>query len=359
MFRNDHSIFPSILLNDVPLTTFDHSKLGRSKWFNSLSTGALPINSSSIRMPKHPRPGSCPLPTYIIDKSGYQGDLGELNGEFSHQPLFPLESSPPVELIQRPDKNILSSSGKRISQPVNLSPLKITDEISDPSEPHWIVHRRHRKHKRNRGPKKRNTDKFSLVGQRVDPGGKVVRRHNTMRFGTVKSINWKINKPHRSGVIVYTVFEGTLLFGLGIDLIYDNITDFGGQVSYTEDRNAVVGGLREYHEETHGIFGKFSPEQVEDCKVALRNDMMVIFIPLEIYPEKASIQFLKEAKLSTEREIKELIWLNKKDLIKLITQGHIVKNRFGEKPKRIEIYNLLGDFMSQLHNTFHDFTLEL
>lgn len=334
--------FPSVLFDDISSKSEVCPKLRNNRWFNSLSTGSLPLDGSSIRMPKHTRSGSCPLPKHVLNNSGYQEDLGEINGEITHQPLFPLGYSP------------IESRNSEKNAPV--SPIKSVTQVSSTELP-WILNKKSRRRKKNRGLRKQNTDQFSLVSQRIDPGGKVVERHNEMRFGTVKSFNWKINKPHRSGVIVYTVFEDTLLFGLGIDLIYGNITDFGGQVSYTEDRNAVVGGLREYYEETHGIFGQFNPEQVKDCKVALRDDMMVMFVPLEIYPEKASIEFLKKAKLSADREIKELIWLNKKDLFKLIRRGQIGKN--GHKTEIITIYKLLGNFMAQLHNTFHDFTKQL
>ena len=301
-------IFPSVLFDDISCERITCPKLGNNKWFNSLSTGSLPLDGSSIRMPKHARSGSCPLPRYILNNSDYQKDLGEINGEITHQPLFPLGSYSNFESTpsQRDGSSPTETYNDEKNSPV--SPIKPStdfafqtqtqttnetffEQVSSTELP-WILNKKNRRRKKNRGSRKRNTDQFSLVSQRVDPGGKVVERHNEMRFGTVKSFNWKINKPHRSGVIVYTVFEGTLLFGLGIDFIYGNITDFGGQVSYTEDRNAVVGGLREYHEETHGIFGQFNPEQVKDCKVALRNDMMVIFVPLEIYPETASIEFL-------------------------------------------------------------------
>nr|QBK91066.1 MAG: NUDIX hydrolase [Pithovirus LCPAC202] len=376
---NTRLILPSVIFDDISCESVSFQKLSHNKWFNSLSTGSLPLDGSSIRIPKRVRPGSCPLPKYILNNSGYQGDLGETNEEITHQPLFPLESPPP-EIY----KNVTCLSEKRpVNRSTGKSPpgllrqrttcsdnkllslrgngvLKETKNIQilTSSESPWISHKKSRKYRKTRSSRRRGADQFSLVGQRIDPGGKVVGRHNEMSFGTMKSFNWKINKPHRAGVIVYTVFEGTLLFGLGIDLIYGNITDFGGQVSYTEDRNAVVGGLREYDEETHGIFGKFDPEQVKDCKVALRNDMMIMFIPLDIYPERASNQFLKVAELSADREIKELIWLNKKDLFKLISQGHI-ERIVGRKTEVTIIYKLLGNFMKQLRSTFHDFTKEL
>ncbi len=96
MFGKGSLIFPPILLNDTPFNAFNYPNLGHSKWFNSLSTGSLPIDGSSIRLPKKSRPGSCPLPTYIPD---CQGDLGEIGEEFSHQCLF-LSDSPPLEISQ-------------------------------------------------------------------------------------------------------------------------------------------------------------------------------------------------------------------------------------------------------------------
>lgn len=340
----------------------DHSKLSllvttgelirpkpnHNRWWTSLSTGSLPIEISKIRTSRLNRPGSCPLPFHSDHTEDIAVDnTGEMNNEMSHPYSHHSETchldnpvSGHIKTIPFLTKNYVEKKRKR----------------SKRKNSHYKSPRRARKEK---GKIKGGRGKiFSLV-HRIDPGGKIVRRHGPIKLDLVKNIDWKTNRPPRAGVIVYTILEGSLLFGLGIDFTYDNITDFGGQVSYLDDKNAVVGGLREYDEETHGIFGKFSPKQVRDCLVATRNDMMVMFVPLEIYPDQASKQFLLAAENSPDREILEIIWLNKKKLFRLINNNQVKVTRSNGEKEMVKVYSLVGDFLSQLYETYQDFTIQM
>ena len=70
----------------------------------------------------------------------------------------------------------------------------------------------------------------------------------------VSNVNLSRIRPRRAGVIIYTVSNGRLYFAMGLDSNTHDLTDFGGTVEYETDENAVKGALREFSEETLGIF---------------------------------------------------------------------------------------------------------
>ena len=52
---------------------------------------------------------------------------------------------------------------------------------------------------------------------------------------TVQNLNLECVRPQRAGVIIYTVVEGAIFFGLGLDSRSHDLTDSGGGVVYKTD----------------------------------------------------------------------------------------------------------------------------
>lgn len=108
---------------------------------------------------------------------------------------------------------------------------------------------------------------------------------------TVQNLNLEYVKPQRAGVIIYTVVNGSIYFGLGLDSRTHDLTDFGGGVYYKLDTNAIRGALREFEEETLGIFDPISPTDITQCPVVYDNRNLIIFVHMNVDPETVCFTF--------------------------------------------------------------------
>ncbi len=126
----------------------------------------------------------------------------------------------------------------------------------------------------------------------------------------------------RCGIIPYCVEIGTrnLWFLLARDRLTDELGDFGGGVQKYE--TCLMAGLREFHEESRGIFSS-EYTTVEDMASAIAyvdKHMAIIFIPVSpVYLRTAEQNFInikpvKKASL----EVSELIWISEKYFTDLI-----------------------------------------
>jgi len=97
----------------------------------------------------------------------------------------------------------------------------------------------------------------------------------------------------RGGVIVYTHFNGTVYFSFGIDAKTHDLTDFGGGIGH-RDASPISGALREFSEETLGIFGTVTVDQIGTCPVIYDLNNLIIFLRFDLNPEEVSTVFLQK-----------------------------------------------------------------
>lgn len=116
----------------------------------------------------------------------------------------------------------------------------------------------------------------------------------------------------RCGIIPYTFSGGRLHFLLGRDKTTGELGDFGGGVK--KDEWLLTGGLREFIQETKGIFGGLynSINQLTNKLALYSPQMTIIFVPvLSDWLEKAPALF--KSRVSSDRhsnEMSELVWLD-------------------------------------------------
>lgn len=111
---------------------------------------------------------------------------------------------------------------------------------------------------------------------------------NAVIKSRVATINLDSVKPERGGCIIYTVVDGITYFGLGLDSKTHDLTDFGGGINYKTDTNVITGALREFQEETLGIFGTITIDDINDCLVIYDNHNLIIFIHVDVNPNELS-----------------------------------------------------------------------
>lgn len=99
-----------------------------------------------------------------------------------------------------------------------------------------------------------------------------------------KELDLMTVKPQRAGVIMYTKYNDQVYFGIGVDTLSGEYTDFGGGISYKDkkDKNVITGALREYDEETLSIFGIITQEDVQDCTVIYNYQNLILFRYIDV-----------------------------------------------------------------------------
>jgi hypothetical protein len=128
----------------------------------------------------------------------------------------------------------------------------------------------------------------------------------------VKDIDLTTVKPQRAGVILYTKHHDLFYFGLGVDAMTGEYTDFGGGISYKTDKDVIDGALREWHEETLNIFN-LTYQDVEDSLALYNHNNLVIFkyISLDMMSlsKKFLTQYHKHVKHGCKPEVCNIVWL--------------------------------------------------
>jgi len=132
----------------------------------------------------------------------------------------------------------------------------------------------------------------------------------------IKHLNWSRVKPSRAGVIPYINTSKGVVFAFGLDTQYRELTDFGGGVSYKKDKTAVIGALREFKEESLGVFGDFSPKSVSDSFVIYNSEIMILFHKVNVEPETINEQFHKKLKNEESPEVCDIVWLGEEEFRK-------------------------------------------
>lgn len=166
--------------------------------------------------------------------------------------------------------------------------------------------------------------KFSRITQRIDSSQ--VKRISSSHRITVTyadSVDWSKFKPIRGGVIVYTVFDNTIYFGLGVDTQSGNITDFGGGIRYKRDRTALFGGLREFMEESLCSFGLFNELSVKKNAIILSDNMFILFLHLDVDIHDVTSTFNKRVSTCRNPEINGLFWIPLDSFLLCIRHGFI------------------------------------
>lgn len=147
---------------------------------------------------------------------------------------------------------------------------------------------------------------------------------------TVQSINLKYVQPTRAGIIIYTVYNNAVYFGLGLDSKTHDLTDFGGTVKYKMDGDVVKGALREFTEETLDIFEPITPNELKHCPVLYDNDNCIIFMHVGVTPDivsKAYNNKFRTVKDTTEPEICGITWLTWEDFSNSIKSKGVLYER--------------------------------
>jgi len=181
-------------------------------------------------------------------------------------------------------------------------------------------------------------------------------RHFQVIKAIVKNLNLEFVKPQRAGVIMYTVINGCIYFGLGLDSRTHDLTDFGGGVVYKYDSNCIKGALREFNEETLSIFEPLSFLDVCQCPVLYDNRNLIIFLHIKLDPDLISKTFNerykhwmethvnsdeRECNKHTEPEVCGITWLTWEEFLSSIKGKGVIFSRVQRFLSRADNFSYL------------------
>jgi len=162
----------------------------------------------------------------------------------------------------------------------------------------------------------------------------------------VWSVDWNKVRPKRGGVILYTIINGNLLFGFGVDSKYADITDFGGTIEYEKDFDAITGCLREFTEESLYCFGSFDKKSVQSQVSVYSETMIILFLHVEMDIVKGTELFYDRVANLKNPEVSDMIWLTREQLMIGILTGWVKRRQIYSKVRKL--LHQSGDFYRYL-----------
>ena len=173
----------------------------------------------------------------------------------------------------------------------------------------------------------------------------------------VNLLNYELVRPTRGGIILYTVYNDMLYFGLALDSRTHDLTDAGGTINYNVDRNVIRGSIREFEEETLNIFEPLTEHHLQYCPVVYDDKNLIIFVYVTVDPNMVSYKLNENykafmTKLSEESKLRRklpdppevcgITWLTKTSFQYGLNQPGIIYSRVRKFLSRTtDFYHLL------------------
>jgi len=137
-------------------------------------------------------------------------------------------------------------------------------------------------------------------------------------------------KQKRAGIIVYTyqppaessprteIEDGPdLEFVLGLDASHGDLTDLGGRVEKRE--TPIIAAIREFQEESQGVFGYIRPEDLENSLAIFSVDLLLIFVKLIFDRSVISNAFKRRIERIQNLEVSRLIILDTEEFQRAVS----------------------------------------
>ncbi|HSW75825.1 MAG TPA: NUDIX hydrolase [Candidatus Saccharimonadales bacterium] len=142
---------------------------------------------------------------------------------------------------------------------------------------------------------------------------KTIINHPTI-LTTIHQLPLHYLNPIRAGVIIYTIVKNRLLFGFGLDAVYNQLTDFAGGIT-KKDKNIISAALREFCEETLGVFCNINIQKIQKAPVLYDKHHVVILLYTNEDIDDINNKFHEYKKYHKGKiEISNIVWITKEEL---------------------------------------------
>lgn len=121
---------------------------------------------------------------------------------------------------------------------------------------------------------------------------------------------------YRSSIVFYKYINDTKYFCLGVEPNICMLTDFGGHVD-PDDETIFDTAIREYNEETSGIFGEINKDILESSDFVDINSTLTFFVDIDrlsTYDMSVYRSIFRSYPNELKKEIIDLVWFTEKQL---------------------------------------------
>ncbi len=152
-----------------------------------------------------------------------------------------------------------------------------------------------------------------------------------MTRGMFPYINWRFRKFRRGGILPYTVIDGVRLYCFALDSSSADLTDFGGSRD-TRDKDILETALREFKEESLGVFGNVTYEDLLDVeaiytRVNENRYAMMLLLPVKVRDLMEPVEeFSRRAARLRDHENRALVWLTQEQVSRVLYLDHRIIN---------------------------------
>lgn len=135
-------------------------------------------------------------------------------------------------------------------------------------------------------------------------------------------------RPHRGGMLPYTIIKGEVHILFGVDRASGELSDFGGGRKLNE--TLITTALREGKEETLDLI-VVNESQVDNFPIVSKKAIGIIFIPIEAEAiDTLVIEFRKRVAGTTSSEMMDITLISLNDLLTILSTGDRTKNNWRE-----------------------------
>lgn len=129
----------------------------------------------------------------------------------------------------------------------------------------------------------------------------------------VRDLEVSTIKSWRVGVTPFIIAGGEVYFAYAIDRQYRQICNFAGGLKES-DPDVIFGALREFAEESQGVFGPLSIEQVSHSIAIYDDDEFNIFLRVGVDADQVRRRFHRLVDMFGNPEVTDIIWLTTTEL---------------------------------------------
>lgn len=127
-------------------------------------------------------------------------------------------------------------------------------------------------------------------------------------------------RPERGGIVPYT---DDCIFFFGIDTRSGEISDFGGRINYKRGEDFLKGAIREFREESLGIFDPYLPKDFANCPVIYSDKVAIMFVYMKCKERTISQKFKERVVFESQPEMIDIIWLKFEQLNEILEKKSV------------------------------------
>jgi len=190
------------------------------------------------------------------------------------------------------------------------------------------------------------TNDSRQLEQRIDEFNTIDSTSNDVEFVKYNDYKKAIIQ-NRGGIIPFTVKNGKVIICAGVDFGSNEVTDFGGKAKHNE--NAIQAAIREFHEETFGVFKELQLDEEQLIKkignsfILCSRKTLILFVRIDCDFEQKRKEFLEIKNTKKYPEVSDFYISGLDNIFREIIKG---------EKSNVKVYKVVNNL---LQSAFRDY----